>query len=150
MDGSGSYLPLRRTITKIFPRYLAGHFTKLSSFMMLIFPLSRQLQIQTALSLWTYCTHTHTSPFSCPWYLQVCCYPRGCLVVNFQIAPKCLCKPRGALSYTAELAFDSSSTELWRSSEGWTGGSSSSLPTFFCTQKKNKLCSGSESAVSQA
>lgn len=59
MNGSDSYLPLRRTIAKIFPRYLAGHLIKLSSFMMLIFPLSRQLQIQTEHYHYELTAHTH-------------------------------------------------------------------------------------------
>lgn len=91
MDGSGSYLPPRRTITKIFPRYLAGHLTKLSSFMMLIFPLSRQLQIQTALSVSTYCTHTYTrKPIFLPMVFTGMFLPVSCLVVNHWTAPKCL------------------------------------------------------------
>lgn len=119
MDSSGSYLPLRRTITKIFPRYLAGHFTKLSSFMMLIFPLSRQLQIQTALSVWTYCTHTDTQK---PIFLPVPFTGMFLLmVVAFWIAPKCLYKSHRDSIPPARLAFGSSNTELCGCSEGWTG-----------------------------
>lgn len=80
---------------------------------MLIFPLSRQLQIQTECYHCELTAHTYTQkPIFLPMVFTGMLLLMGCQMVIFEFLPKCLYKPLEDHSPTPELAFNLSSTEL--------------------------------------